>query len=194
MSPAFIGKVSVQFSRSVMSDSLRPHGLQHTRSPCPSPTPGIYSNSCPLSRWCHSTISSSVVPFSSFNLSWHQDLFKWVSSSIRWPKYWSFSFSISPSSEYSGLISFRMYWLISLQFKGLSRVSSRVTIYSLDVLLETFNECKTYLANTGRRALGWRDPPCKLQGLWGLWLVPALSMGGRGGHPTTPGFLPFLFT
>ena len=56
---------SVQFSCSVMSDSLWPHGLQHTRPPCPSPTPGIYSNSCPLSRWCHPTISSSVIPFSS---------------------------------------------------------------------------------------------------------------------------------
>ena len=55
---------SVQFSHSVMSDSLRPHGLQHTRLPCPSPTPGICSNSCPLSQWCHPTISSSVVPFS----------------------------------------------------------------------------------------------------------------------------------
>ena len=56
---------SVQFSCSVVYDSLRPHGLQHTRPPCPSPTPGIYPNSCPLSRWCHLTISSSVVPFSS---------------------------------------------------------------------------------------------------------------------------------
>ena len=56
---------SVQFSLSVMSDSLRPHGLQHTRLSCSSPTPGAYSNSCPLSRWCHPTISSSVVPFSS---------------------------------------------------------------------------------------------------------------------------------
>ena len=56
---------SVQFSRSVVSDSLRPHGLQHTRPPCLSPTPGVYSNSCPSSRWCHPAISSSVVPFSS---------------------------------------------------------------------------------------------------------------------------------
>ena len=56
---------SVQFSRSVVSDSLRPHGLQHTRPPCPSPTSRVYPNSCPLSRWCHPTISSSVVPFSS---------------------------------------------------------------------------------------------------------------------------------
>ena len=54
----------VQFSRSVVSDSLRPHGLQHARPPCPSPTPGVYSNPCPLSQWCHPTVSSSVVPFS----------------------------------------------------------------------------------------------------------------------------------
>ena len=56
---------SVQFSHSVVSDSLQPHGLQHTRLPCPSPTPGAYSNSCPLSQWCHPSISSSVLPFSS---------------------------------------------------------------------------------------------------------------------------------
>ena len=56
---------SVQFSCSVMSDSLRPHELQHTSPPCPSPTLGVYPNSCPLSRWCHPTISSSVIPFSS---------------------------------------------------------------------------------------------------------------------------------
>ena len=77
----------VQSSHSVTSDSLWPHGLQHTRPPCPSPTPRVYPNSCPLSQWCHPTISSSVIPFSSFNLSsafnlsQHQGLFKWVSSS-----------------------------------------------------------------------------------------------------------------
>ena len=59
----FIIPLSVQFSHSVVSHSLRPHGLQHARPPCPSPTPGVYSNPCPLSRWCHLTISSSVVPF-----------------------------------------------------------------------------------------------------------------------------------
>ena len=72
---------SVQFSRSVVYDSLWPHGVQHARPHCPSPTPGAYSNSCPSSRWCHPTILSSVVPFSSFNLSRHQGLFRWVSSS-----------------------------------------------------------------------------------------------------------------
>ena len=62
-------KQSVQFSRSVMSNSLQPHGLQHNRLPCSSPTPGVYSNSCSLSQWCHPTISSSVVPFSSHHQS-----------------------------------------------------------------------------------------------------------------------------
>ena len=57
--------INFQFSLSAVSNSLRPHGLQHTRPPCPSPTPGVYSNSCPLSQWCHPTISSSVTPFSS---------------------------------------------------------------------------------------------------------------------------------
>ena len=73
---------SVQFSRSVMSDSLWPRGLQHARPPCPSPTPRVHSNSCPLSRWCHPTISSSASPSApALSLSQHQDLFEWVSSS-----------------------------------------------------------------------------------------------------------------
>ena len=103
--------ISVQFSCSVMSDSVQPRELQHSRPPCPSPTPGVYPNPCSLSWWCHPTISSSVVPFSSCPQSfpaWRS--FQWVSSLRRWPKYWSFSFSISPSNEYPGLI-FRMDWL-----------------------------------------------------------------------------------
>ena len=73
---------SVQFSHSVISDSLQTHEAQHDRPPCPSPTPVVYPNSCPLSQWCHPTISSSVVSFSScFNLSQHQGLFQWVSPS-----------------------------------------------------------------------------------------------------------------
>ena len=72
---------SFQFSGSVTSDSLRPHGLQQARPPCPSPTPGVYSDSSPFSQWCHPTNSSSVVPFSScLNLFQHQGLFQWVSS------------------------------------------------------------------------------------------------------------------
>ena len=71
---------SVQFSHSVMSNFLGPHGLQHARLPCPSPTPRACSNSCPSSQWCHPTISSSVIPFSS-HLQSFQGLFQWVSSS-----------------------------------------------------------------------------------------------------------------
>ena len=73
---------SVQFSHSIVSDSLWPHELQHARSPCPSPTPGGHQNPCPSSQWCHPTISSSVIPSPpALNLSQHQGLLKWVSSS-----------------------------------------------------------------------------------------------------------------
>ena len=108
----------VQFSRSVLSNSLWPHGLQHARPPCPSLTPRVYSNSCPLSQWCHPTISSSVIllPPSIF-LSIRAFSNKSVLC-IRWPKYWSFSFSISPSNEHPGLISFRMDWLDFLAVQG----------------------------------------------------------------------------
>ena len=77
------GQSVSQFSHSVVSDSLRPHELQHARPPCSSPTPGVYSDSCPSSWWCHPAISSSVVPFSSpNNPSQHQGLFQWVNSSL----------------------------------------------------------------------------------------------------------------
>ena len=88
-----LNKSSIQFSRSVLSDSLRPHGLQHPRPPCPSPAPGVYPNPCPLSWWCHLTISSSVVPFSSCPQSFPSiRVFSNESAlCIRWPKYWSFN-------------------------------------------------------------------------------------------------------
>ena len=104
-----------------MSNSLQPLGLQHTRLPCPLPTPGSCSNSYPLSRWCHPTVSSSVIPFSSCLQSFPISGSFTVSQSIlhiRWPTYWSFSFSISPSNEYSGLICFRMNWLNLLVVQG----------------------------------------------------------------------------
>ena len=103
-----------------MSDSLRPHELQHTRPPCPSPTPGVHPDSCPLSRWYHPTISSSCRPllllpsiFPSIRVFPNESVLH-----IRWPKYWSFSFSISPSNKHSGLISFRMDWLDLLAVQG----------------------------------------------------------------------------
>ena len=121
---------SVQFSHSVVSDSLRPHESQHARPPCPSPTPGVHSNSRPLSRWCHPAISFPVVPFSScpqslpasesFPMS---QLFAWGGQSTRV----SASASVLPKNtqdrsplEWTG-------W-ISLQSKGLSRVFSNTTV------------------------------------------------------------------
>ena len=104
---------SVQFSCSVESDSLWPHGLQHARLPCPLPTPRTCSNSYPLSQWCHPTISPFVVPSSVFPTSVFPTIRVFSNESvlhIRWPKYWSFSFNINPSNEYSGLISFRIAW------------------------------------------------------------------------------------
>ena len=111
---------SVQFSCSVVSNSLQCHGLQHARLPCPSPTPGACSNSSPLSLWCycHPTISPSVFLFSciqSFPAS--GQIFSSESVlCIRWTKYWSFS--ISPSNEYSRLISFKIDWLDLLAVQG----------------------------------------------------------------------------
>ena len=183
---------SVQFSRSVVSDSLQPHGLQHTRPPCPSPTPRVYSNSCTLGWWCLVSyfdlffdifrnfgrihISSvqllsrvwlfatpwtaarqaslsitnsqsllklmyieSVMPYNHLILCHPLLLSPSIFPSIRvfsnesvlhirWQKYWSFSFSISPSNEYSGLISFRMEWLDLLAVQGLSRVFYNTTV------------------------------------------------------------------
>ena len=108
----------VQFRHSVVSDSLWPCGLQHIWPPCPSPTPGIYSNSCPSSQWYHSTISSSVIPFSSLQSFPAIRVFSNESVlHIRWPKY-CFSFSISPFNEYLALISFRMDWLDLLVVQG----------------------------------------------------------------------------
>jgi len=103
-----------------MSDSLQTHKVQHARPPCPSPTPRVHPNPCPSSRWCHPTITSSVVPFSSSPQSFPASGFFSNESAlhIRWPKYWSFSFNISPSNEHPGLISFRMDWLDLLAVQG----------------------------------------------------------------------------
>ena len=119
---------SVQFSRWLVSGSFRPHESQHVRPPCPSPTPGVYSNSCPSSRWCHPTISPSLAPFSSCPQSLPLVFSNESTLCIRWPKYWSFSFNISPSNEHPGLISFRMDWLDLLAVQG--TLESSPTPYS----------------------------------------------------------------
>ena len=130
-----INNSSVQFSCSVMSDYSWPHGLQHTRPPCPSPTPRAYSNSCPSRQGCHPTVSSSVVPFSS-----HLQSFP-ASGSFPMSQFFTsggqsigFSFSISLSNESSGLISFRIDWLDLLAVQGtlktlLQHHSSKASIH-----------------------------------------------------------------
>ena len=113
-----------------LSDSLQPHELQHTRPPCPSPTPRVYPNSCPLRQWCHSTISSSVVPFSSCLQSFPASRsFKWVSPSHQVAKVLEFQlFSISPSMNTQDWSPLGWTSWISLQSKGLSRVLSNTTV------------------------------------------------------------------
>ena len=122
---------SIQFSCSVVSDSLRPHELQHARPPCPSPTPGVHTNSCPSSRWCHPATSSSVVPFSSCPQSFP--------ASGSFPKNWPFSSGgqMTGVSASASVLSMNIQsWfllgligLISLLSKGLTSVFSNITVW-----------------------------------------------------------------
>ena len=127
-----MGKSSVQFSRSVVSDSLWPHGLQHTRLPCPSPTPGLYSNSCPLRRWYHPTISSSVTPPPpAFNTTSGSFLMSHVFLSGGQSIGASASASVLPMNIQDW---FPLGWIgwISLQSMGLSRVFSNTTLTGIN--------------------------------------------------------------
>ena len=111
----------------IVSDSLQTHQLQHARIPCPSLSPGVCSNSCPLSQWCHPTISLCHPLLLLPSIFCSNRVFSSESAlHIRWPKYWSFS--ISPSNEYSGLIFFRIDWFNLLAVQGISGVfcSTRV--------------------------------------------------------------------
>ena len=125
---------SVQFSRSVVSDSLQPRESQHNRPPCPSPTPGAHSNSCPSSRRCHPHL---ILCRSLFLLPPIPPSIRVFSNEstlhMRWPKYWSVSLSISPSNEHPGLVSSGMDWLDLLAVQGtreslLQHHSSKVSI------------------------------------------------------------------
>ena len=157
-----------------MSDSLRPHGPQHTRLPCPSPTPRACSNSCPLSRSCHPSISSSVVPFSSrfqsFPASGSFQINQFFASGGQ-----SFSFFVSPSNEYSVLISFRMDWFDVLAVQG-----------TLKSLLQ-HHSSKVYRIN-GAYCFPGRRSPSNEHILWPMWAHIAWYTGQqhswRAGTPT----------
>ena len=113
----FVWLSSVQFSRSVVSDSLRPRESQHARPPCPLPTPRVHSDSLPSSPWCHLILGRPLLLLPPISPSIR--VFSNESTlPMRWPKYWSFSFSIIPSKEIPGLISFRMDWVDLLAVQG----------------------------------------------------------------------------
>ena len=139
--------VSVQFSRSVVSNSLQPHESQHARPPCPSPTPGVLSNSRPSSQWWHPAVLSSVVPFSSYPQSLQasesfpmSQLFTWGGQST------GVSALIIPSKEHPGLISFRMYWLDSLAVRGtLKSLLQNHSSKSINSSLLSFLHSPTYI-------------------------------------------------
>ena len=150
-----------------MSDSLWPHELQHTRPPCPSPTPGVYPDSCPLCWWCHPAISSWVVPFSScppippsIRVFSNESTLR-----LKWPKYWSFSFSITPSKEIPGLISFRMDWLDLLAVQGTLKSLLQHHIYvfmffSFCLLNSTIGSGFIYLVRTDPNVFCLLDCTC----------------------------------
>ena len=143
---------SVQFSHSVVSDSLRPHESQHTRPPCPSPTPRVHSDSHPSSQWCHPAISSSVVPFFSCPQSIPASVFSSESSlHMRWPNYWSFSFSIIPSKEIPGLI-FRMGWLDLRAVQGILKRYWKSKVRSQEILT-IIGKCCLGVQNEARQKL-----------------------------------------
>ena len=125
-----LGRMEFSSVHSVICNSLQPHGLQHTRPPFPSPTPGACSNSCPLNQWCHPTISSSVVPFSSCLQSFPAWVFfQWVSSSHEVAKVLEFQLQHQSFQWIFELISFRIDWLDLFEVQGsLPRVFSNTTV------------------------------------------------------------------
>ena len=130
MNQNYIRAVTIQFSRSVVSNSLQPHELQHAKLPCPSPTPGTCSDSYPSNQWCHPTTSSCVIPFSSCLQSLqHQGLFQWVNSSHQVAKVLAFQLQ-HQSFQWLFRTDSPLGWTgwISLQSNGLSRVFPSTTV------------------------------------------------------------------
>ena len=127
-----VSSCSVLFSHSVVSDSLWPHGLQHSRVPCPSSTPGACSNSCPSSWWCHFIFCHPLLLppsiFPSIRVFSNESVLP-----TKWPKDWRFSFSISTSNQYSGLISFKIDWFDLLVVQG--TLKSLLQHHSLKALI-----------------------------------------------------------
>ena len=169
-----------------MFDSLQPHGLQHTRLPCPSLSPRVCSNLCPLNQWCHPTISFSVIPVSSCLQSFLA-LGSFLVSRllcIRWPKYKSFSFS--PSNEYSGLISFRIDWFdllaVQVTLKSLLQHQSlkasilpRLAFLMASLVAQTVKRSLPAMRETRVRFLGQEDPLKKKMAIHSsilAWKVP----------------------
>ena len=141
---------SVQFSRSAMSDSLRPHESQHARPPCPSQTTGVYSNTCPSSQWCYPAISSSVVPFSSYPQSFPasgsfpvSQLFTWGGQSIGV----SASASVLPMNTQDWSSLGWTGW-ISLKSKGLSRVFSNTIVQKHQIFSAQFSSQSNFHIHT----------------------------------------------
>ena len=196
---------TVQFSRSVVSDSLRPHESQHARPPCPSSTPGVHPNSCPLSQWCHPAISSSVIPFSSclqsFPASGSFQMSQFIPSGS---KVLEFSFNISPSNEYSGLISLRIDWfdLLAVQ-ETLQHHNSKVSILQCSAffmvqLSHPSEKTMTPYSSTLAWKIPWMEELGGLQSMgslrvghdWATSLSLFTFMHWRRKRQPTPVFLP----
>ena len=166
-----------------MSDSLQPHELQHARPPCPSPTPRVYSNSCPLSPWCHPTISSSVVPFSSclqsFPASGPFPISQFFTSGGQSV---GFSFSINPSSEYLWLISFRVDWFdLAVQGTLKSLLQNQFESINSSVLRWDWK------FQPSNHSCSWQPAPCPWVRNWGqeteFWDFQCRDTGGTGSVP-----------
>ena len=156
-------KISVNFSSVQLLSCVwlfGPREAQHARPPCPSPTPVVYPNSCSLSRWCHPTTSPFVLPPSIFPSIRVGSFSNESALRIRWPKYWSFSFNISPSNEHPGLISFRMDWLDLLAVQGTLKSSPTPQFKSINSSMLSFLYSPTLTSSYDywkKYSLDWMD-------------------------------------